>query len=782
MPAFQELCFGQRLGMDHLPLKNPIPEFKVPYYDAPVWDGDEFWLWPKRLGWSFDFLSGEFHGRSLRDCEALIQGWLYFGFPEALIGVRADRELFVSEEVLEDFDNGSYHRLTSQCLPDIMREWAENVKKIEKERILDVAMNAYKGLYNFDVLVDRLSSMLLSKDGNRSLIVSLIILQNLMKSVAASIFHEQDLEWGETVVDITLNTKLYGHLLAERGWCPRVQDIALGQLATHALLYMLSCGKNEALRDHSDCNSELCEALQTKGNESIRHVQPGCPCKLVGPDEAEVNRIIENGGVPLIGLTKMPDGSVKLHVKAYEPELRYCCISHVWGDRFASIQTNEMTTCQLSRIVQTMASRTRHLNGDLRDYFYETSFSVGRYMYQYLMPEDFDETYIWIDSFCIPKGQRDEKLRHMAIRQMRWIYENATSVLALDAELVNLPTSGLDNREIVLRLFLSGWSQRLWTLQEGSFNSNVFIAVGPEAAYHMKALFLKVGRDSKGMNGHDSLGWELFLKAKLALQDPGSKYDNQVESVRVQSAIRAIRTRSTSRPHDETICIASFFDLDVAPLLEIEATEDDFAHERMRALLKMMPVIPDNILFANGPRLPFDSFRWAPTSLLSPWGVPIDNVYPEARGENRDGPEFATILTDDGLKAILPTLKLFVEYDTTADYSLLKVGTDALQVYNPKSGFLEGQQEMVLAASKNGSLYLILPHKDIEGLTHGVLVSKQGDESRAWKARYLSQVRLNTLMNFALDPVAAAPPSKGSKKFVIGRGERVNPTPTWCID
>src|SRR5438045_3376757 len=68
---------------------------------------------------------------------------------------------------------------------------------------------------------------------------------------------------------------------------------------------------------------------------------------------------------------------------------------------------------------------------------------------------------------CVPVLEALRDLRKCAIQQMRKIYEQAASILVLDAEL-QLMCSVQDSPEkMVMRLYGSAWGRRIWTLQEG---------------------------------------------------------------------------------------------------------------------------------------------------------------------------------------------------------------------------------------------------------------------------------------------------------------------------
>ena len=116
----------------------------------------------------------------------------------------------------------------------------------------------------------------------------------------------------------------------------------------------------------------------------------------------------------------------------------------------------------------------------------------------------FVEFRIWIDSLCIPIQQKYQYLREKAVQGMKPIYERAKGVLVIDSELVTVHP-GIDDREVGARFYLSGWMSRLWTLQEGAFNRNLFVALG-----------FDISRDVRKFIDHGA-GISLFVNAATAV-------------------------------------------------------------------------------------------------------------------------------------------------------------------------------------------------------------------------------------------------------------------------
>ncbi|KAL8898707.1 MAG: hypothetical protein Q9207_006567 [Kuettlingeria erythrocarpa] len=94
--------------------------------------------------------------------------------------------------------------------------------------------------------------------------------------------------------------------------------------------------------------------------------------------------------------------------------------------------------------------------------------------------------------------------------------------------------------------------------------------------------------------------------------------------ITVLSLMRHAHQLGTSRWEDETLCFASVFDLQTAPLAALPG------HRRMEKFLREIGRLPAHILFGTGPLLEQPGTRWAPSTFLVKHEFP-DNL------ENRDG-------------------------------------------------------------------------------------------------------------------------------------------------
>jgi hypothetical protein len=70
---------------------------------------------------------------------------------------------------------------------------------------------------------------------------------------------------------------------------------------------------------------------------------------------------------------------------------------------------------------------------------------------------------VWIDPLLCPT---DQETKQIALERISDVYRNATSVLVIDASLLQHRAAQLPAAELLLRIYAgSAWMRRLWTLQ-----------------------------------------------------------------------------------------------------------------------------------------------------------------------------------------------------------------------------------------------------------------------------------------------------------------------------
>jgi hypothetical protein len=121
--------------MEHFPIPEGATHIRVPYKCTQTYDGEDFFSYPERKGWTEGHLLGEDHfgGRKDAEVEAFFQTWLYFG---TLICVFKLQEIEIdpSDFITTDDQNGEVFVTTAGVLGSKIVEWREKWKGNAKHR------------------------------------------------------------------------------------------------------------------------------------------------------------------------------------------------------------------------------------------------------------------------------------------------------------------------------------------------------------------------------------------------------------------------------------------------------------------------------------------------------------------------------------------------------------------------------------------------------------------------------------------------------------------------
>lgn len=219
----------------------------------------------------------------------------------------------------------------------------------------------------------------------------------------------------------------------------------------------------------------------------------------------------------------------------------------------------------------------------------------------------------WIDTLCVPVG--NEKLRGQAIKQMRSIYQGAHRVLVLDSWVQELDRK-TSIVEKAVRLYLSNWQHRLWTLQEGVLARNLHFQFkdGPQT---LKQLFKDQNKYQKSPIGFYSslvgLTLPLIPTFGFTLEYFAEDQTETPPHETFQAMLPGIKERTTTRKSDETICFSTLIGLGPSDFDKLLAAKGD---KRMEVFLEAVGNFLQDIIFNDLPRLKTPGFRWAPRSWL----------------------------------------------------------------------------------------------------------------------------------------------------------------------
>lgn len=248
-----------------------------------------------------------------------------------------------------------------------------------------------------------------------------------------------------------------------------------------------------------------------------------CGSKLISIEPTEISKVIDDKWLPLIELSA--DSSFILIPVNVDENPKFIALSHVWSHGLGNpiverAPVNGISQCQLKRL---------------------------RAFLNKLEPDA--PVRFWIDTLCMPAPHSFSNQRNAAINTMNAIYTNATKVLVLDAELIQTCIH-ISPIEQLMRVFTSTWMRRVWTLQEGIVNENVFIQFRDG---------VMSPREVTTWSQHEQFrhrGDRNFLIQEVAEPWSHTRYCVKLPQPKNLAAIiKYLYFRKMTDPADETICL-----------------------------------------------------------------------------------------------------------------------------------------------------------------------------------------------------------------------------------
>ena len=151
---------------------------------------------------------------------------------------------------------------------------------------------------------------------------------------------------------------------------------------------------------------------------------------------------------------------------------------------------------------------------------------------------------------------------------MRRIYKNATKVLVLDSDLVVISKT-MNPIEIYLRLKMSSWMRRLWTLQEATMAENLIVQFA-DGTLSMADIAAAVQAEGNRVSRNLYTRYSFLARTTF---NPLLNKSTTTGAPMFLGIVKLFQWRSTSRACDETICPANIMRLDPGPVPEI--SEED---------------------------------------------------------------------------------------------------------------------------------------------------------------------------------------------------------------
>ncbi|KAL9615735.1 MAG: hypothetical protein Q9160_009301 [Pyrenula sp. 1 TL-2023] len=544
---------------------------------------------------------------SVEQSTKLAQEWLFFGLLQVIHAIYGAS--FDGNDFVETFDGAKI--LTIKRLPQSVKTWSELEAKqtdiVVRQHFREVTLHHIRALLFVSNNFSALNHGGLSAEGGLHLVheeervnlesnleVLLSVLLEALDIVTKTIRFRERRYWSYGNMGGEPVCRSIRGLTDNSNWCPSELNF-LNLTFDNCSFYFASRVKRKSgVARHSQCTVNKCSAFFLEASTyQTAHVSTCRGCDHFTIDPTELSSILENDEetrVPCVRIVVTERDEVQAVFTTSES---YVAISHVWSDGLGHPSgVNSLPECQLRRL--------KHL----------------------VQETGLEQPIVWIDALCVPAkaglGKRN------ALARMADVYRNARNVLVLDSDLLSIP-SICSNEELLLRIALSKWMRRLWTLEEG-------VLGGSRLLFQFSDRSIPLPEPHRPLCNDIALNCRSLITQYLPLDSD------------ILSLITALHFRSTSWSADEPLCIGYILGLDITPIIDIEDLYLRMA-ELYHLLARENYTFPPQIVFTDEPKLNISPFRWAPASLLHL--KPYDVRYLEGKGADAN---LVAIQTERGLQ------------------------------------------------------------------------------------------------------------------------------------
>ena len=595
--------------MDHLPIPDDAvsnPKAIVPYVCLKDYDGGPFLTYPTREGVAHALpLDGNLPGGSpyrqhertyptpKQEQEDFLQRWLFFGLVNEILDHRWRPDILTTED-----NDGKTKVVSTLGLRETLDWW-----------VADIQSGNLKPRNTYEHVAECLRLTFATirgavPDFDARVKVSLASLGELFTLAANEAYRPQNDKCPSTF-SVLLDLDHWKSTVLWSGWCPSQVEIMFDGISHIQTLHFLTfLGQPNSDDCHWRCKkNDKCLANQSNlPTYQTKHVT-GCNCEQLSIDTKRLNEILEDGYLPLLRIQQGHTlNELSVELVSSQATSRYIALSHVWADGLGNPHENALPRCQLDFLRRTIKAH-----------------------YEDVLPGEFEGVLLWCDTLCCPV--QPGKAKTTALVKMKQTYQEATRVLVLDASLVVQNFKTMDLYEACIRIFNSGWTRRLWTLQEGSLAApdSRLAFLFRDKAINLRYLTKKIVQLSTTNIGRKGVAMDTLIR--IANFSAVSYEVDGIKHADLGSIEAGLQNRSVTVPSDEPLLIANLLDLDVedilkgpCPLANCAGFDSDHSHSRIHRMWLLMPTafqgIPKTILYRVGPRLSELSFRWAPSTLL----------------------------------------------------------------------------------------------------------------------------------------------------------------------
>ncbi|KAL5050838.1 hypothetical protein BDW71DRAFT_173288 [Aspergillus fruticulosus] len=437
--------------MEHIPRvrdsKLQTANLTVPYladtweYGSQIRGFESFQLFPEQHGFDQKLSDSCLNNPSVE----FLQAWLYLGLLAEAFGtaeMKFDPEHFIDR---------SAHTavISTKELNRYIWYWAAAVAHGVRDEIDDHSANLDKCLELANAVVNDFSRHLPAEHSEKeeegwstttTILFSIITLVDYLRRARIDI---NMYSWEVNLPALEWDFPLLDQALSAAGWCEAEISRLNSQTDCSTRFYLAQIDRWMQGKDHSRCIAgQGCQAHQIyEPTYKTRH-RPDCKgeamCWAVGPVVEDVVSTLAEGAYPLVNLSRDGRG---VDVHPVQEGHVYVTISHVWSDGLGNPHGNTLPYCQLAYIQGLVNA---------------------------LCPESSRPVKFWLDTICIPVGDRHSPFRRIAINRMHETFRASQKTLALDNSLMAQRTdTGMDWVEMNTRIKYCPWVTRAWTLLEG---------------------------------------------------------------------------------------------------------------------------------------------------------------------------------------------------------------------------------------------------------------------------------------------------------------------------
>ncbi|EXJ84294.1 hypothetical protein A1O3_04961 [Capronia epimyces CBS 606.96] len=393
---------------------------------------------------------------------------------------------------------------------------------------------------------------------------------------------------------------------------------------------------------------------------------------------------------------------------------RWIAISHVWAHGLGNPEANAILRCRYNWLMS-----QAHRISSAADY-----------------P-------IWLDTLCVPVGERYIKHREMAINQMRRVYEDAAFVLVLDSRLLSI--SGVNIVTCQLELLMCDWMQRLWTLQEGALPMPEKVVV----AFKDCLLTLEQLTTCQHLREYTRINLEArlaealqreFQFQDLVVQKESEDKRRDANESRMMALVQSMSHRSTSQLRDEAIVFANLLGFHFGLRSHMPT---------METIYNSLTALPGEIIFRPGSRSPIPHLRSLPSSFLA---QNQDRMI-EAAGSTESKRTRWARVTDHGVVLKRPSLKLQVPQQITLENQIIVMceGHSLCVVPTSKTLHEPGSSLPVTDIMINRLVYLRVPQAQNQDFD-AVLVNIHGNHDEELDARFIGTAVMKRVVGEGANP------------------------------